>query len=76
MPCSYCRSDGASPTEAKWPFIVMTEGAFGYLEVAEGRREEPLVLGVGDDILAWDSFGDCDVVLNRCVPWSRKALVG
>jgi hypothetical protein len=41
----------------------MTEGAVGNLEVADGRREEPLVLGVGDDILAWGSFGDCDIIL-------------
>jgi hypothetical protein len=52
IPCSYCSFDGASPTEAKWPFIVTTAGAVGNLEAADGRREEPLVvvLGVGDDI--------------------------
>jgi len=52
IPCSYCSFDGASPTEAKWPFIVTTAGAVGNLEAADGRRGEPLVavLGVGDDI--------------------------
>ena len=37
MPCSYCSFVGASPTFAKWPFIVITEGAVGYREAAEGR---------------------------------------
>jgi hypothetical protein len=51
MPCSYCSFEGASPTEAKWPFIVTAAGAVGYLEAADGLREEPfVVLGVDDDI--------------------------
>jgi hypothetical protein len=51
IPCSYCSFDGASPTEAKWPFMVTTAGAVGNLEAADGRRPEPLVvLGDGDDI--------------------------
>jgi hypothetical protein len=54
MPCSYCCFVGASPTEAKWPFIVMTEGA---VEAADGRPEEPLVLGVGEDMVAVDGVG-------------------
>lgn len=49
MPWSYCCFVGSSPTEAKWPFIVMTEGAVGNLEAADGRREVlPFVLGEGD----------------------------
>ena len=36
MPCSYCSLVGASPTLAKWPFMVITEGAVGNLEVVEG----------------------------------------
>jgi hypothetical protein len=36
MPCSYCSFVGASPTFAKWPFIVITEGAVGNLEAVEG----------------------------------------
>lgn len=36
MPCSYCSLVGASPTAAKWPFMVITEGAVGNLEAAEG----------------------------------------
>jgi hypothetical protein len=36
MPCSYCSLVGVSPTPAKWPFIVMTEGAVGNRELAEG----------------------------------------
>jgi hypothetical protein len=52
MPCSYCCFVGASPTEAKWPFTVMTEGAVGNLEAAEGRRAEPFAsVGVGDDAM-------------------------
>jgi hypothetical protein len=35
MPCSYCSFVGASPTFAKWPFIVITEGAVGN-EAMEG----------------------------------------
>jgi len=38
MPCSYCSLVGASPTPAKWPFIVMIEGAVGKREAAEGLR--------------------------------------
>jgi hypothetical protein len=37
MPCSYCSFVGASPTFAKWPFIVIIEGAVGNLEAVEGR---------------------------------------
>jgi hypothetical protein len=44
MPCSYCSLVGASPTEPKCPFIVITEGAV-YLEAADGL---PFV---GDDIV-------------------------
>ncbi len=55
MPCSYWSFVGTSPTEAKWPFIVMTEGAVGYRDAAEGRRcEFPLVVGVGDDMMFRD----------------------
>ena len=51
MPCSYFSFVGASPTEAKWPFIVITEGAVGNLEDAEGLLEAwPFVLG--DDMMA------------------------
>lgn len=52
MPCSYCSFVGSSPTEAKWPFTVMTEGAVGYLEAADGLLEEsPFTLGDGDDAI-------------------------
>ena len=37
MPRSYCSFVGASPTGAKWPFIVITEGAVA-LDAAEGLR--------------------------------------
>jgi hypothetical protein len=44
IPCSYCSLVGASPTPAKWPFIVMTEGAVGYLTAASGLfKSWPLV---------------------------------
>jgi hypothetical protein len=36
MPCSYCSLVGASPTDAKWPFMVITEGAVGNLAAADG----------------------------------------
>ena len=36
MPCSYCSFVGASPTFAKWPFIVITEVVVGNLEAVEG----------------------------------------
>jgi len=36
MPCSYCAFVGASPTPAKWPFIVMTDGAVGYRAAPSG----------------------------------------
>ena len=36
IPFSYCSLVGASPTFAKWPFIVITEGAVGNLEAVEG----------------------------------------
>jgi hypothetical protein len=50
MPCSYCSLVGASPTAAKWPFIVITEGAVA-LDVAGGRGElEPPLLSGGVDI--------------------------
>lgn len=43
MPCSYWPWVGASsPTEAKWPFIVITEGAVGNLEATEGLLEVSL----------------------------------
>ncbi len=46
MPCSYCCFVASPPTEAKWPFMVMTEGAVGNLEATDGRRSElPFVLG-------------------------------
>ena len=51
MPCSYCSFVGASPTEAKWPFIVIIEGAVGNLDDADGLLALwPFVLG--DDIVA------------------------
>jgi hypothetical protein len=37
MPRSYCSFVGVSPTGAKWPFIVMTEGAVA-LDAADGLR--------------------------------------
>ncbi len=42
MPCSYCSRVEDSPTEAKWPFMVITEGADGCLLVTLGRRPAPL----------------------------------
>ena len=57
MPCSYfsLADTAPSPTEAKWPFIVMMDGAVGNLEAAtEGRRAEEL--GDGSAILKGD-FG-------------------
>jgi hypothetical protein len=55
--------------------MVTTAGAVGNLEAADGRREEPLVVGDGDDIFCLQGrFGDCDVVLLRCVPLSKKPL--
>lgn len=47
IPWSYCSLVGASPTEAKWPFIVITEGAVGYLDAADGLLSWPFIL---DDI--------------------------
>jgi hypothetical protein len=50
MPCSYCSLVGASPTAAKWPFIVITEGAVA-LEAAEGRRGEFVTPLLGGDVV-------------------------
>jgi hypothetical protein len=53
MPCSYCSFVGASPTEAKCPFIAMSGGAVWCLEAAVGRW--PFVFRcafVADDIVA------------------------
>ena len=61
MPCSYWSFVGASPTEAKWPFIVMTEGAVWNRDAAEGRRCEIPVVGIGDDMILFGTgsrFGD------------------
>lgn len=49
MPCSYCSLVGASPTAAKWPFIVITEGAVA-LEAADGRRGELVMPLLGGDV--------------------------
>lgn len=49
MPCSYCSLVGASPTAAKWPFIVITEGAVA-LEAADGRRRELMTPLLGGDV--------------------------
>jgi hypothetical protein len=46
MPFSYFSWEAASPTEAKCPFMVMTDGAVGNRDAAtEGRRDEPLEVG-------------------------------
>ena len=50
MPCSYCSFVGASPTFAKWPFIVITEGAVGNLEAVEGLLAAPWPFVVLEDI--------------------------
>ena len=51
MPCSYWPEDGASPTLAKCPFIVNTEGAVGCRPFACGRLSLlGLVATVGDAI--------------------------
>ena len=50
MPCSYCSFVGASPTFAKWPFIVITEGAVGNLEAVEGLLAAPWPFAVFEDI--------------------------
>jgi hypothetical protein len=47
MPCSYCAFVGASPTAAKWPFIVIMEGAVD-LAAAEGLRPFTWVLAAED----------------------------
>jgi len=39
MPCSYCSCVGASPTEAKWPFMVVIEDAVGNLDAVDGLLE-------------------------------------
>ena len=52
MPCSYCAEDGASPTLAKCPFIVNTDGAVGCRPFVCGRLSLlGLVATVGDAIL-------------------------
>jgi hypothetical protein len=52
IPFSYCCFVGAVPTEAKWPFIVITEEAVGCLEAADGLREEwPFVSGDDGDMV-------------------------
>lgn len=43
IPWSYCSLVGASPTFAKCPFIVITEGAVGNLDAADGRLPEVLL---------------------------------
>ena len=45
MPCSNCSLVGFSPTLAKWPLAVMTEGAVGCLMLFEGRVSFPLDCG-------------------------------
>jgi hypothetical protein len=50
IPCSYCSFVGASPTFAKWPFIVITEGAVGNLEAVDGLRV-PWPFVVEEDIV-------------------------
>lgn len=46
IPCSKCSFVGFSPTLAKWPLTVMTEGAVGCLVLLVGRA--PFVARSGD----------------------------
>ena len=71
MPCSYCSFVGASPTFAKWPFIVITEGAVGNLEAVEGLLVpwpfvlEEVIVRKRDSviqIIKWLGNLSCDVV--------------
>lgn len=61
IPFWYCWFVGASPTDAKWPFIVITEGAVGYRDATEGRLgslslAEELLLMEEDDIMKPDNI--------------------
>ena len=58
IPCPYCSLVGASPTAAKLPFILITDGAVA-LDAAEGRcgdSEPPLLMGDVDIARTWKAF--------------------
>lgn len=49
MPCSKCSLVGFSPTLAKWPLTVMTEGAVGCLGWLAGRAPFEARSGVREE---------------------------